>query len=368
MATHSPLPEGRRSPGGGPPVPLSTAAPGTRGPAPGARPASRHVRDRLSLTAATVGLPLPRSSDWRPADGWLPAGLLACSGGALLAVWLAWSRLAPGGAPHPGRFFAVAAVSALADLAVAAAYAWRPGGLATGWRTLTIAAALGGAAWCDPAGLRARLGFPWLLTACLLGLGMRAGETLGAALAAPLRPHAVHDPFADCPAVDWVPAEGGEAPAFALSEPRDDSPLRASWRVVAEFWLLAAVAGASGAAAAGPWRLAVAACALGGAVLVMGTAVATLRASWEARGFAYEPGHIPAFWGLGLAVAAAVAALALSAPLPPAPSWRCGGRKASRRRMHMFTRPGPQLGCAELLPTVPIAGPPSRTGILGTCP
>lgn len=319
MPTRSPLPEGR-----GAPTRLSArlapvTAPGAGESAAAPRPAGQRVRERLSLTAATVGLPLPRSTDWRPADGWLPAGLLACTGGALLAVWLAWSRLAPGSVPHLWRFLGVAAGAAVADLAVAAAYAWRPSGRAAAWRTLTIVTALGGAAWCDPVGLRTRFGFPWALAACLLALGMRAGETLGTALVEPLHARAVRNPFADPPAVDWVPLNGGEAPAFAPTERRDDSPLRASWRLVAEFWLLAAVAGGSGAGAAtGPWCLAALACALGGAVLVLGTAVSTLRASWEARGFTYEPAHIPAFWGLGLAVAVAVGALALAVPLPSA--------------------------------------------------
>ncbi len=95
-------------------------------------PRRRRVRQRLSLiTAATVGLPLPRSGDWRPADGWLPAVLPACNGGLPLAVWLAWSHFSreparPIRGSRPWRFFAVAAVSALADLAVADAYAWRP--------------------------------------------------------------------------------------------------------------------------------------------------------------------------------------------------------------------------------------------------
>ena len=64
-------------------------------------PRRRWVRHRLSLMAATVGVPLPRSGDWRPADGWLPAVLPARNGGLPFAVWLTWSHFSRQPAPHP---------------------------------------------------------------------------------------------------------------------------------------------------------------------------------------------------------------------------------------------------------------------------
>jgi hypothetical protein len=180
---------------------------------------------RVAHRAARAGLPLPAAGDWQAADGWLPAALILLTGGGLAAVLSVWARLAPGTLPAPGRLLPAACLLAIVDLAVAGSHALRPTGETTVWRWLTAAAAAIGAVVCDPAGAHARLWIPWLLTAGLLGLAMRAGETMAAALAATL--HSLPRPRP----VDWSewtaarPETGAEPERVA-----GETPLCTAWR------------------------------------------------------------------------------------------------------------------------------------------
>jgi|GEM_PF-4405231 len=293
---------------------VAPATPAPVGPAPNGGAAAG-----LARLAAL----LPAASDWNPADGWLPAGLLLAATGGVALVLLAWRHINPAGTPDASRLLPAVALLSLAALAMGGAMAQRPAGQAPVWRWVTIAAAAAGALLCDPAGLHVRFGFPWFLTVGLLGLALRAGETLAAALAVPLQARARLDPLS-APTGAQLSAQllstGAKDPELEMDPTRGQSPLWTAWRIVAEFWVLGALSAAAAALPAGPaWRLATAATALGGAVLVVGSALATLQNSWAARRFRFNPAHAAAFWGLGLAFAAALTALALLLPMPPAP-------------------------------------------------
>lgn len=267
-------------------------------------------------------LPLPRRSDWRAEDGWVPAGLLLVTLGATAIVLLSWARVDPAGAPLAGRLLPADGLLSVLSLGVGGALALRPGGQAPVWRWLTILAVASGAVFCDPQGLRMRYGFPFLVTTALLALCVRAGETLAGALARPLHDRALRNPLVGAESAVMRLVSGTNAPVVLeeLDVTTGQSPLWTTWRLVSEFWVLSALMGAAFGLPAGPsWRLAAAATAVGGALLVVGAALATLQASWKARGFAFDAGQSPPFWGLGLGFAAVLGLLALLLPVPPAP-------------------------------------------------
>jgi len=246
-------------------------------------------------------LPLPPGERWRASEGWLPAGLILLVAGALGAVLSVWWHLAPGSRPVPDRLLPLGALLAVAAAAVRISPAPRAEGEERFWRWLTIAAAIAGAIWCDPAGRQARLWIPWLLVAGLLGLALRAGETVAAVVGRALG--AGHGALL-------------QAPPGAV-EAGDDA-VRTAWGLVGECWLLAAAA----VAIWGPgpdYRAAAAGAALGGALLLLGTRLAVLRASWAGRGFTVDDSQWPAHWGLGGAVAVALTAILLVLPLLPGP-------------------------------------------------
>jgi hypothetical protein len=241
-------------------------------------------------------LPLPEAGDWRPADGWLGAGVMLLAVGLTGAVLSVWAHVAPHTAPAAARLLPLAGVAALAEAVVGGAHALHPHGEIKVWRSLTIAVAVVGAILCDPAGARARLWLPWLIAAAMLGMAMRVGEVMSAALAPTL--HEL--------------SSGGATP------PPSDRTLRSTWGLIMEAWLVAAGAAALGGP--GPHlRLAVVAAAMGGALLAAGAQLSVLRASWVARGFAVTAEHVRAHWGLALTLAAGVTALALAVPLPAGP-------------------------------------------------
>ena len=274
-------------------------------------------RPRLATRLASV-LPLPRASDWSAADGWLPAGLLLAATGTAALAWLAWRNAAPATAPAPVPLLAAAALLTLVGLAGGGALALRPGGQAPVWRCLTLGAVALGVLLAGPGGLHVRFGFPCFVSAALLALGMRAAETLAASLAVPLHARARLNPLAG---PTPPPAPGSRPPPPSEADATSgQSPVWTAWRLVAELWVLAAATAAAVGLPAGPaWRLAAAALAGGGALLVVGAALVTLQASWTARGFAFDRGQAPAFWGLGLACAGTLTLLALVLPVPPAP-------------------------------------------------
>ena len=288
--------------------------PGSTSPRPGE--GSPPYPSRAARLAAA--LPLPARSDWRAQDGWLPAGLLLLATGAAAVVLLAWRRMAPATAPAAAPLLAAIALLGLLGLVAGGAVALRPGGQAPTWRWLTLGAVALGALLADPRGLHGRFGWPYLVTAGLLALGLRAGEALAAALALPLQERARLDPLAGPAAVSpWAPQP---PPRLEVDAASGQSPIWTAWRLVAEFWVLAALTGAASALPASPaWRLAAAAAGAGGALLAVGAALTTLQASWTARGFIFDRGQASAFWGMGMAVAAALIVLALALPTPPAP-------------------------------------------------
>ena len=270
-------------------------------------------------------LPLPRVADWRAADGWLPVGLVLLAGGAIAVLLLCWLRLAPGTAPLPSRLLPTSAILAVAALAIGAPGALRPMGQGAVWRWMTIGAVAAGAVWSDPAGLHTRFGFGWLLAAGFLALAVRAGETLAYALAGPLQARAERNPLAaplntaaTREVVDLV-VRGKALPDANLDLTTNQSPRWTTWRLVAEFWALAALGAAAAGLPATPWRVGAAAAAAGGVLLVTGTTLAMLQASWAARRFAFAPAQGRAFWGLGLSVAGGLILLALLLPMPPGP-------------------------------------------------
>lgn len=273
--------------------------------------------------APGLGALLPRAADWQAADGWLPAGLLLAVTGTAGMVLLAWRHLDPSAVPPAARLLPAEGALTLLGLAAGVALSLRPTGQAAVWRWLSLALVAAGALLCDPAGLHVRFGFPWFVTAGLLGLGDRAGETLGSVLALPLHARARRRPRAVPEGASGVAPlleRGAEHPERAFDPTLGRSGLWTAWRLVAEFWALAALSGALAVLPAGTtWRLAAGAGAMGGAVLVIGAALATLQASWTARRLRFDPARAAAFWGLALAVAATLTMLMLVLPMPPAP-------------------------------------------------
>ena len=275
---------------------------------------------------------------WEAADGWLPAGLVLAVGGGTAAVLEAWHRVASTSAPATARLMPLALVLALAGLAGAQWLVRLPGERRTFWRWLAVALALGGGLGSDPGGLRTRFWVGWFAAAGLLALAIRAGETLGAALCGPrlaVAPVPPTPPRMQVSTVELLERSigseglfyegmkaGGAVPVRAEPPPpervAEQDALGTSWRLVAEYWLLAALAAPLGAGAA-PYRLAAAAAAFGGALLVTGCNLAMLRASWARRRFVVEQAHIRLHWGLGTAFAAALTLAAVLAPLPSNP-------------------------------------------------
>lgn len=328
---------------------------------------SAEARARLADWAARSGLPLPGPGDWQAADGWLAAGLGLLAGGLAAAVLSVWTRVAPGTRPIPDRLLPLAVALALLDGAVAGAATLRPAREVAAWRALTVVAVALGAVGCDPAGNHARLWIPWLVTAALLGLAMRAAETIAATLVDVLRSLPRGDPLRGRgPKVDWATAHTAHmaSPDADLDRVAGENPLWTTWRVVAETWLLAAACAAIGGPGPG-FRAAAAAAGFGGALLVAGAQIAVLRASWSARKFTVDARHLRTHWGLALAVAAGLVGIALAVPLPDgvAPIVRrlgVGGVgllppvPSGTVQAHSGVRP----------PHVPLAGGPQVIGLL----
>lgn len=280
---------------------------------------SAEVGTRLAAVARRAGLPLPARGDWQAADGWLAVGMALLCGGTVGAVLSVWTRIAPGTCPLPDRLLPLAVALTLADGAVAGGFALRYAAAeALGWRWGTIVAAVLGAIWSDPSGAHARFWIPWLLTAALLGLAMRAGETAAAALVDVLHNLPRGNPLqGHGPKIDWANARRAEAapPDADLDRVTGENPLWTTWRLVAEAWLLAAASAAIGGP--GPdYRAAAACAAFGGVVLVVGADIAVLRATWQAQRFTVDARHLRTHWGLALAVALCLVAAALVIPLP----------------------------------------------------